>query len=661
MCGIAGLVTPDGPPDRHLIEAMTQTLHRRGPDDTGMYVDPDGGCALGHRRLSIIDLETGHQPLGTTDGVVQGVVNGEIYNYRALREELRQLGHSFSTNSDSEVVIHGFRAWGEGLVSRLEGMFALAVWDASRQILLLARDRMGQKPLYYYPLASEGKVGVVFGSEAKALFIHPEVSREPTAHGLSHYLCYEFLPEDLCLTKGMAKLRPGEYLVLDRRRAKMTSQFYWQMRFSGSPALFETARLRKPKFLANALRERILASVEARLISDVPLGVFLSGGVDSSLVTAAMAQMRPPDSIKTFAIAFDDPTYDESSYARLVAKHLGTVHQEQRLSGDKMVDMLPEIADFMCEPLADASLIPTYLLSKFTRGEVKVALGGDGGDELFLGYDTFFGHRLAQLIDHTLPLDWHEPFGNLASSAAGLLPFSQKYLSLDFKVKRFSMGLGFSPEKRQQAWIGSFRPFELPKLLNPDFAREVPNPYDVIDQLHLEPLASVSERDKTRRFDARDFFDRITLQYSRLFLTSGVLVKVDRASMACGLEVRAPLLDRQIVEFACAVPSKLKLRGATTKYLLKEAARPWLPSQIIDRKKHGFSIPIASWLRGPLRPMGEELLSWGRLERQGYFNPAPVRAMWREHISGQVDHRKTLWTLLAFQLWYDRHGPGRTP
>ncbi len=627
--------------DRELLEEMTQRLARRGPDALGLWLDESGGCGLGHRRLSIIDLAGGQQPLG--DGQVMAVVNGEIYNHLELRAALEGAGHRFSTRSDSEVVVHGYREWGEGLLARLEGMFAFALWDAEERRLLLARDRMGKKPLYFTRIGED----FLFASEAKALFAHPEVSREVDPRALAQYLVYESVPEGLGLTRGLEKVLPGQYLVVEPDTGSVRAETYWQLRFRGSPAAARIAGL-GPTALVELLRERVLRAVEARLMSDVPLGVLLSGGVDSSMVAAAMARLVPSGQVRTFSVAFSDPSFDESQHARRVARHLGTEHHEERLSPQTMLDLLPDVAQFLCEPIGDASVLPTYLLSRFTRREVKVALGGDGGDELFLGYPTFPADRVARVLDRVLPLSAQRQLGRLALSAARHLPVSTQNFSFDFKVKSFARGLGYSPDERHQAWLGSFLPSEVEQLLSPEIRAEAfaEHPYAPISRLHGAS-------------DARGPLDRATLQYARLYLAADVLVKVDRASMAAGLEVRAPLLDREVVELAAALPAKWKLRGFTTKYLLKEAARPWLPPGIVDRPKKGFGVPIGSWLRGPLSGLAQDLLNEDRLRRGGLFVPERVTRMLRAHLDGTADHRKPLWTVLAFELWRDQYGGAR--
>jgi asparagine synthase (glutamine-hydrolysing) len=629
---------------RGILRAMNNTLRRRGPDDEGYYVDEAGGCGLGHRRLSIIDLSGGHQPLASQDGRLQVVVNGEIYNFQPIRAELQALGYRFRTGSDSEVVVHGYEAWGLDVFSRIHGMFAVALWDGREERMVLARDRMGKKPLYHAFVGS-GDRTLIFASELKALLAHPDFERRLSPSGLAQYLVYECLPEHATIYRGAEKLLPGHVMVYERRTQRVQTHEFWRLRFEGTPAA-DAVRGQSEAQLGEQLRGLIQDATRDRLISDVPLGVLLSGGIDSSSVAAAMAQCVPAKEIKTFSVSFADKSFDESSHARRVSEHLGTDHHEEQLSPEVMIEILPEVADFMCEPLGDASVIPTYLLSRFTRRTVTVALGGDGGDELFLGYPTFQADKVARVLDRVAPLSVQARLGAAAQSLAGLLPVSRKNFSFDFKVKRFAQGLGFPPDLRHQAWMGSFLPAELSGVL----AAGVRD-----DALAEDPYAVV-ERFRDRS-GARDAYDQQVYQYARLYLTGDVLVKVDRASMACALEVRAPLLDTRIVEFAAAIPGELRLKGMTTKYLLKEAVRPWLPAEIIDRPKKGFGVPIGSWLRGPLRPLAEALLAPEKLRREGYFEPTWVRRLLDEHLAGKADHRKPLWTLLAFELWLERFGP----
>ncbi len=656
MCGICGIIVPPGesiPQD--VLRRMNNTLHRRGPDDEGYFIDAAGGGALGHRRLSVIDLESGHQPIGNTDGSIQVVVNGEIYNFKAVRAELEQTGFVFRTNSDCEVVAHGYEAWGADVLRRLEGMFAIALWDGRKRQLVLARDRMGKKPLYY-AFVGPRRDRLIFGSELKALVQHPDFDRRIEPTSLAAYLTYEGLPETRSIYAGAHKLLPGTALRYSGDGRNLEHWSFWSLAFGEHSAAWPEVRAaveaRDEDALAEQLWHRIRAATEARLVADVPLGVLLSGGIDSSLVAAAMADVVPPAQIKTFSVTFDDKSFDESTHARRVARRLGTDHHEQRLSPETMTDILPEVADFMCEPLGDGSLMPMYLLSKFTRERVTVALGGDGGDEMFLGYPTFQADAVARRFESVLARSWLGELGQTASWGARFLPVSNRNFSFDFKVKRFAQGLGFRGDYRHQAWMGSFMPAELGPVLHPDVRASAlaVDPY--------ETVAGFTETAPAR--GARDHFDRAVYQYVRLYLIANVLVKVDRASMARSLEVRAPLLDRQVVEFAAAIPGELRLKGMTTKYLLKKAARGRLPDEIIDRPKKGFGMPIGQWLRGPLRGLGESLLAPVRLTSEGFFDPAEVQRLWHEHQAGTADHRKPLWTLLSFQMWLQRYGPSAT-
>ena len=646
MCGIAGIITPPGQePNAKILVRMTRTLSRRGPDAEGFFIDPKGGCGLGHRRLSIIDLSGGRQPLSSHNNCIHAVVNGEIYNFQDLRKDLIHDGYKFRTNSDSEVVLYAYAKWGTSFVEKIDGMFAIALWDSVTQTLILARDRMGKKPLYY-AFVGEAEQSLIFASELKALAEHPALKREINPNSLASYLTYECLPEDQALYSKVRKLLPATSMVYQAKTGRAQFQQFWQMNFINEELDRQISQMSEDE-IASELRRRIQLATRARLISDVPLGVFLSGGIDSSIVAAAMVKEKPSKSVKTFSIAFEDKSFDESTHARLVARHLGTEHHEERLSPQTMIDILPEISAFMCEPIGDASIIPTYLLSRFVRRSVTVALGGDGGDELFLGYPTFQADRVARQLDRFLSRSSQRWLGLKLRDLANQLPVSHKNFSLDFKVKRFAQGLGFQPEHRHQAWMGSFLPDEMRNILAYDYYQraQAQSPYSLIPSLRTDR-------------DFRDYQDRLSYQYARFYLTSCVLVKVDRASMACGLEVRAPLLDTNVVNWATALPGHFKLRGMTTKYILKQAAREWLPKEIIDRPKKGFGIPVGAWLRGPLKSYAHDLLTSQSLRNAGYFNEEAIQQMLSEHQEGLVDHRKALWTLLAFAAWHNHYGPG---
>lgn len=634
MCGFAGmLVVPGAPVDVEGLRRMTRGLTHRGPDDEGFHEGPD--CGLGHRRLSIVDLEGGRQPLAAADGQVQAVVNGEIYNHVALRRELRDQGHVFRTSSDSEVVAHGYAEWGATLPEKLEGMFALAAWDARSRTLLLARDRMGQKPLYY----ALHRGALLFGSEPKALLAAPGYDPGLSRTGLGRYLAFECLPEDASIFDGMAQVRPAERVLFTQGADQVQRSRYWEMGFGELPEAGAWGRASEPA-VVDELERRVLKATERRLMADVPIGVFASGGLDSSIVAAAMARLRDPADVDTFSIGFTDRAFDESGYAQEVAEHLGTRHHVHIVSPDGLLDVMQEVSDLMDEPLADASIFPTYILSRFARRDVKVALGGDGGDELFLGYPTFTAERWVRAAEAVVP---RGVLGSVAPAvrwASKNAPRSSGYFPLEFKLERVARGLGRPATERHARWMGAFTPEALAELasLDEDPVRAVTAPFAAWPGV-------------------RDDWDVISAQYARLYLAADVLTKVDRASMAHGLEVRAPLLDRAVVELALALPGERKVMNGRLKRLLKSLGERWLPRRIVHRPKRGFAVPMATWLRGPLRALGEQLLSVERLESSG-LRPEPVRTLWAAHQREEADHRKPLWTIIALQLFIERWGPG---
>lgn len=607
---------------------MTNTLRLRGPDDESYYIPAPqtGGSAVGFgfRRLAIIDLSGGRQPMSNEDGSLWIVCNGEIYNHAELRTGLEAKGHIFRTHSDVEVLLHLYEDHGPECITRVNGMFALAIWDSKNQTLFLARDRMGKKPLYYRDTPTQ----LTFGSEIKALLAHPDCPRELDARNLSKYLAYEYVPAPHCIFKGIRKLPAGYWLTWKRGQTHLHR--YWDVQF------FHSAHERPESEIAAELVERFKQAVRLRLISDVPLGVFLSGGIDSSSVVAMMAELMPPSQIKTFAIGFEDKSFDESAHARRVAGFFGTDHREQILQSKTLLDILPEIAGFLDEPLADASIIPTYLLSKFTRQHVTVALGGDGGDELFAGYPTFQAHRLAEF--YKVPGVLHE---RIIRPLAEWLPVSNDNISFDFKVKRFLRGMGARPAIRDQMWMGSFMPAEQRSLLQGG-GSEIDDFDDVLDA--------------EKNCPSGDGMEQLIYLYCKLYLQDDILTKVDRASMACSLEARAPFLDYTFVEFVNSIPFRFKLKGLKTKYILKKAMRAKLPPEIPGRRKKGFGIPIGKWFRKELRNLLLDSLAESRIRQQGIFNPAEVTRLVGEHLRGAKDHRKQLWTLLIFQLWHEHYG-----
>jgi asparagine synthase (glutamine-hydrolysing) len=622
MCGICGIVGRH-PVDREALARMTGALTHRGPDDEGFHVDEyeDGtAVGLGFRRLSIIDLAGGHQPLSNEDRTIWLVFNGEIYNYRELRGRLEARGHRFTTNADTEVIVHLYEDEGAACVDRLNGMFAFALWDERRRELLLARDRFGKKPLYY----AERDGQLLFGSELKSLLESPACPRELDFDALTRYLALEYVPAPYSIFAGVRKL-PGGH-VLTWRDGRSSVSRYWELPFA------DADDGRSDEEYVEEFRFLLGEAVRRRLMSDVPLGAFLSGGIDSSSIVALMADSMPAGLVKTFSIGFEERSFDESEHARRVAAHFGTEHHEQVFTPGVLLDLLPEVFGHLDEPFGDASVLPTYLLSRFTRESVTVALGGDGSDELLAGYPTFQADLIARL--YRPPRAVHE---RAIVPLVERLPISSANFSTEFKLKRFLRAAAAPADVRHAIWLGSFSPDEQAALLT-----RPPG----------DPLAE--QRQAYARTRGVDQLHRLISAYATTYLQDDILVKVDRASMACSLEVRAPFLDRDLVEFLGRVPARLKLRRLETKHLLKRAMAPMLPPGIAGRGKKGFGVPVGTWFRRDLREALQDELAADRLRRQGIFEPAEVQRLVAEHLSGRRDHRKALWTLFAFQLWYGR-------
>ena len=605
---------------------MARALRHRGPDDEGFYVA--GPVGLGHRRLAIIDLATGQQPIANEDGTIRIVGNGEIYNYRELRHDLISAGHRFATASDTEVALHAYETYGPDCVRRLNGMFALAIWDGGRRRLWLARDRAGIKPLYY--AAAPGVF--LFGSEVKAILQHPAMERRMDVTALHQYLSLEYVPTPRTIFAGISKLPPGHTLTLDAPRARPDIRAYWDMSLAAGES---RGQRRLTDYLAE-FNEIFPAVIRQELVADVPVGVLLSGGMDSSAV-AAHAVKAAPGTVQSFTVAFEDASFDESAYARRVARYLGTDHAEITLTSRQVLDLVPRLADFLDEPLGDSSFLPTFLVSEFARRRVKVALGGDGGDELFAGYSTLQAHQLTKYYQALIPRRLHD---HLAGRLLQHLPVSFNNLSLDFKVRRFLQGQDLPPLIRHHYWLGSFTPHQVHRHLRPGTTGEGA----------LEDLIA----EHGRRSGAREVLNQVLYCDMKLYLEGDILPKVDRASMANSLEVRVPFLNARLLEFAGRLPLKFKLRGLTRKYLLGLAFKDLLPADIIHRSKKGFNMPVAKWLTGPLRPLAMDLFAEARLKRAGWFNPRYVQTLLAEHLSRRQDHRKLLWTLLVFELWREK-------
>lgn len=630
MCGICGIAGAPGQLVRaHLLEDMCRAMSHRGPDEQGFVIR--GSVALGMTRLSIIDLESGQQPVHSEDGRAWIVFNGEIYNYRELREELLGLGHRMYTKSDTEVALHAYEQWGPNCLKRLNGMFALAIWDERTRTLFLARDRMGIKPLHYVQLSG----GLAFASEIKALLRLPRVTAEVDPQALADYLVLEFVPSPNTMLRAVRKLPPGHHASWCEVDRSLSVRRYWDVTLTDD----EHPRGWDPDQCAKQLRDLIREVVRKELVADVPVGVFLSGGIDSSTVAAMMCELQP-SGVNSFSIGFTDPSFDESNYARLVARHLGTTHHELLLEPQTVHDLIPEVTLKLDEPLADASIIATYLLSRFTREHVKVALGGDGGDELFAGYPTLLAHKLATYY-RRLPKLLR---GGLIPAAVTRLPVSFDNLSFDFKARRFIAGADHSLGERHVRWMGAFAPSDVLEILTPEMAEMLTSPPGA------EPVAR-----HLRVMGASAELTQVLYLDMKLYLENDILVKLDRASMMASLEARVPLLNVDLVEYAARLPLSLKLRGWQSKYLLKRAMRGKLPEAVLNRSKKGFGIPLARWFQGPLREFLLDTLSESQLRQHGHFRSEVVQRLIDDHLAGRQDNRKPLWALLAYQRWYDTY------
>jgi len=576
------------------------------------------------RRLAIIDLVTGEQPVFNEDKSVAAVLNGEIYNYRELRADLEKRGHTFHSASDTEVLPHLYEEYGDEMVRDLNGMFSFALWDNRRRRLLIARDRFGEKPLYWGVF---DKI-LLFASEPKVLLAHPAVKPSLNLQALRQYLSFDYVPAPLSIYEGINKLPAAHKLVVEDGR--VYTERYWCLSYK------TTEPVPSEDEAAERLRELMADAVRMRLVSDVPLGVLLSGGVDSSTV-AALAVHASHEAVKTFSISFAEASFDESAYARGVAKFLGTDHHEERLSANLAANLVSEIGAWMDEPFSDPSLVPTYLLSRFTRKHVTVALGGDGGDELFAGYPMYAGLRWAEFYKRIPTL----LRAGVVEPLIKLLPVKTKNLSFDYKALRFVTGAKYDAVARHHVWFGSFTPEEQTELLTADTLAASDG--DIYAQA----------RQFADECDSADLVTRMQSVDTRLYLAEDILTKVDRASMAVSLEVRAPFLDPRVAEYVASLPCNYKLRGQKTKYILKKAVKEMLPPFVTKRGKKGFGVPVAEWLKVKLRPLARDLLSPERVRRAGVFNPNYVARLQDEHERGVANHRKLLWTLLMFELWHE--------
>jgi len=612
MCGIAGIAGHD--PGQEVLAAMTRALAHRGPDGEGFYRCARRPVALGHRRLSILDHEGGAQPMADADGGVVVVFNGEIYNHRELRAELEGAGHRFrSDHSDTEVLVHGWRQWGRELPLRLNGMFAFCVYDREAGRLFLARDRFGKKPLYWWVAGG----ALAFASELTSLLRHPGVGREIDPLALKRYFAYGYIPAPLSLYRSVAKLPGGHRLEFDLATGAARSDAYW--RFTVEP---DESLARRPEGeVAEDLRARLAAAVRRRLVADVPLGIFLSGGMDSSAVVAVAAREAGADRLKTFAIGFREASFDESAYARQMAEHAGTEHHEDILGIDEARAIADAVMGLLDEPMGDSSIVPTYLLARFARRGVTVALGGDGGDELFAGYAPFRALGPARAYTSLVP----RPLRHAIRGMVDLLPAGEGYLSLDFKLKRTLRGLEYPQGAWNPAWLGPLEPREVAEILREPASAET-------------VYADALEAWEASR--APDLVGRTTEFYARFYLQDSVLAKVDRATMMVGLEARAPFLDNEVVDLARRLPTALKCRGGRGKHILRESMRGRVPDRLLDRPKKGFAMPLTAWLKSWPMPEASRAVS--------HDGPAFERRV-ADHRAGRRDDRLFLWCWLVLQ------------
>ncbi len=626
MCGIAGFTTfgkLDQDPGR-VIRAMTQALVHRGPDGVGQLVG--SGIALGHRRLAILDAAGGTQPMTDPQRGLDLVYNGEIYNHPELRRGLEARGQVFTTRSDTEVLLQALAWDGDAALAQLDGMFAFACWDRGRRQLLLARDPAGIKPLHYCQVGPD----LIFASELPALWQHPLVSRRLDPAAVGKYFSLGFVPAPQTMFAGVHKLEPGAWLRFDAHG--LTQGFYPQSRPDDAPAA--------PPVLAGhgqELRRCLSDSVRQQLRGDVPAGVLLSGGLDSSLI-AALAARESPERLRTFSIGFDTPSYDESRHARRMAAHLGTEHHEQILTARDAAALFPGAMATLGEPLADPSLVPTFALCGLAAREVKVVLGGDGADELFLGYPAFPLHRVAQ----SLALGARA--GRGLEWLARRLPVSHRYTGAGFLLRRFAQGLALPPPARLMRWLGYCDEAEKTALFSPEL------------RARLAGTDAFEDIGRLLRRGPEGEYQRLGYLCRQLYLQDGILVKLDRASMAHSLEARVPYLGREVVAWADRLDPVWKLRGLTTKFILKQAAAGLVPDEIIHRRKAGFMMPVAAWLAGDLRPIVEDLCAPAAVADTGLFDAGFVQRTLDEHFQRRRDHRKLIWPLLAFMAWWRRSG-----
>jgi asparagine synthase (glutamine-hydrolysing) len=622
MCGICGIFNfgIEQPVNKETLKMMCDLMAHRGPDDEGFFVE--GNIGLGMRRLSIVDLSTGHQPISNEDGTVWIVFNGEIYNHLILRKELQSKGHKFATNTDTEAIIHAYEEYGEDCVNKLRGMFAFAVWDKSKNKLFLARDRVGIKPLYYYLDDKR----LIFGSELKVILEYPGIPRDLDFEALDNFLTFEYIPAPLTIFKRIKKLPQAHTLSIEK--GKILIKEYWKLHFE------EVKRTEEET--CDELYRILKEAVKMRLMSDVPLGAFLSGGIDSSTVVGLMSEVmdRP---VKTFSIGFDDPSYNELDYARTVSKHFATDHTELVIKPD-IIGWVDRLIKNLDEPFADFSIFPTFLVSELARQHVTVALSGDGGDELFAGYEYYIADKIEGYY-RKLPGIFRE---GLIPAIVNKIPPSSEKKGLINKTKRFIEGTHHPVKLRHFRWAKFYSEEEKSFLYGGDVKREL----EGVDT-YLTFTKYLTE------LNGADYLGQELFSDIKTYLCDDILVKVDRMSMANSLEARVPFLDHKFIEFVATIPSGMKLKGFESKYVLKKAMSRILPKEILYRDKQGFSIPIKNWLKNELKPLMEEVLSSIRVKREGFFNPGYIDRLKAEHLNGVENHSHRLWALMVFEIWQD--------
>ena len=629
MCGIIGIYnyTSKEPVNKTVFEKAADAIYHRGPDEYGYFYDDKDGLSLGSRRLSIIDLSTGKQPLYNEDNSIALVGNGEIYNFPELYDRIIAAGHKPKTRSDNEAIIHLYEMYGTKCVEHLNGMFAFALWDSNKKLLFLARDRMGVKPLYY----SLQNNSLCFSSELKGLLALPFIKRELNIDALGKYLSFENVPSPHSIIGGIYKLEAGHILTIHDGNIK--KQQYWDLPLD-APKL----KITEDEAI-NEIERLFRESVKRRLLSDVPLGVFLSGGIDSSLVAKFMADLSP-EKIRTFSIGFHEKSFDESKIAMRFAKELNSEHNQFLFDSKECLKLIPNIANLVDEPMSDSSILPTYFLSNFASKQLKVCLGGDGGDELFAGYQIFPVHKVVGLYD-LLPREMKRMILHFANK----MPPRETYLSFPFALKQFLRGAGMSNEIRMFVWMGAYLDSEKRKLLTPEV-------YSNINSNSFEIISNYLGK----KFVHTDV-DRMLYLISKIYLTDDILVKVDRASMATSLEVRAPFLDYTLQEFVAKLPYEFKLSRLVSKYILKKMATRHIPSYIINKRKQGFAIPMTKWLKNELKDILLSYTSKSYIENQGIFQYDFVEKLVQNHLSEKWDNKKLLWNLLVFQMWYEKYKP----